>query len=365
VRSFYTRHHVPIEKLQGGRRAYVERPHKALTEDEIRELLKVAAPREKALIWFLYTSGARIDSVLKLNYGRIDWSAKPPLRVHFYPAETKNNVEYDTFIASEAVDAMKQYFNWRRRQGKKIDKDSALFIGKYDKPLKYHGAYKAIKKTILMSKVTFDKKRERLAHHSFRAAFQRRLQISGVNQVIIEKMRGHSQNTTTARYSRGLTVEDLRREYLKADWSLGESIKDEVEELRSQLKAIQSILPERLIQEIHANYKPLGEPKPHNLPGLPQIRAFIPPTEEESVEIAKNVIKKIIENPRFASAYEDKYDELVMRIKELEKRLKRDSNDYRYEKIDATDEARLLELLNNQWEIYKEINGSIILRKTY
>lgn len=59
-------------------RKRVLNPHKILSKEDIRALIRYADVRDKALIWFLYSSGARINSVLGLNYGRINWKTTAP-----------------------------------------------------------------------------------------------------------------------------------------------------------------------------------------------------------------------------------------------------------------------------------------------
>jgi len=57
-----------------------------------------------------------------------------------------------------------------------------------------------------------------------------------VNQYIIEKIIGHYMETkTVGRYSRGLTLEDLREAYKMANWSL-EIDEAKVQELEGRLK---------------------------------------------------------------------------------------------------------------------------------
>ena len=229
--------------MQGGKRKYyVARPHKALTKEEVKRLIEVAGLREKALIWILYSSGARIDSVLGLTVGRVDVHAEPPVRVHFYPAETKYNVEYDTFVSSEAVDAVKDYLRMRARRGENLISGSLLFVSKYRKRLGYLGEYYEMKKIIEKAGISLDTERERLANHSFRGAFQHQLQVAGVNQFMIEKMMGHAvDETTTGAYSRGITVEELREAYSKAEWSLDVS-EARVRELEVQVDETKKVL---------------------------------------------------------------------------------------------------------------------------
>lgn len=219
VKNFYRHFDVDVGILPRVRGRVIY-PHKVLTLDEIGRIVSHADIRMKAFILFLYCSGARVGSVLNLDYGRINWRGDTPLKVHFYPRETKFEVEYDTFIADIAVAAMLNYFRWRRRRGEHLKPDSPLFVTKYGKRLSYNGSRSAMKKIIAKAGIVIDKN-ERLTHHSFRGTFQQNLQRSGINQYIIEKVMGHyMESKTVGRYSIGITFEDVREAYKRVDWDL-------------------------------------------------------------------------------------------------------------------------------------------------
>jgi len=257
VKSFYRHFDVDLGVLPRVRGRVIH-PHKVLTLDEIRRMVHHADIRMKALILFLYCSGARISSVLGLDYGRINWRDEPPLKVHFYPSETKFEVEYDTFIADEAVNALLNYFRWRRRRGEQLKPNSPLFVTKYGSRLSYNGSRSAIQTIIGKAGIVIDEN-ERLTHHSFRGAFQHNLQRAGVNQYIIEKIIGHYMETktvgrTVGRYSRGLTLEDLSEAYTKANWSL-EIDEVKVRELETEvMQTKQALGTETMTRQKLVNY---------------------------------------------------------------------------------------------------------------
>lgn len=233
VKSFYRHFDVDLGKVKRLRNRVLN-PHKVLTTEEIGLMIRHGGIRDKGLIWGLYSSGARIRSFLGLNVGRIPFRSETPVRLHFYPQETKFNVEYDTFLCAEAVEALKNYLRWRKRRGEKVEPTSPLFISKYGGRLNYQASRWIMKEIIGKAGIVLGPG-ERLAHHSFRAAFHRNLQVVGVNQYIIERLMGHSTElTTTGRYSIGLTPDDLRDAYMKAQWSL-EVDETRVRELENRL----------------------------------------------------------------------------------------------------------------------------------
>ena len=240
VKSFYSHFDVELGRFPR-HRTRVLNPHKVLTVDEIKSMIRHSDIREKALIWLLYCTGARINSILCLTVGRIAFRSDPPVCLHFHPHETKFNVSYDTFICGPAMKALDNYINWRKRRGKNVKVDSPLFLDKYNQALTYRGSLFMVKQVAEKAGIVIGDN-ERLAHHSFRAAFHRNLQVAGVNQFIIEKLMGHSmENTTTGRYSIGLSLDDLKEAYSRADWNLDiDEIK--VRELEEKMTDTQRIL---------------------------------------------------------------------------------------------------------------------------
>jgi len=246
VKSFYRHYDVDVGFLPQVRNRVIY-PHKVLTLDEIRRMYGFADIRMKALIMFLYNTGARISSALGLNYGRVNWRGEAPLRVHFYPSETKFEVEYDTFLGAEAKAIFMDYFRWRRKRGESLGPESPLFITKYRGRLSYGGSRSAMKVIIAKAGIEVNEN-ERLTHHSLRGAFQHNLQAAGVNQYVIEKLIGHfTENRTTGRYSLGLTEKDLREAYMQASWSL-EVDEGKVQELEGKVDQTQKALGEVMVQ---------------------------------------------------------------------------------------------------------------------
>ena len=246
VRSFYRHFGVEIGYVPRIRKRVVL-PHKILTKEEIRSMVEFGDVRDKAEVWVLYSSGARIRSVLGLNVGRIDLRAEPPVSLRFAESETKFNIPYTSFLCAEAVDAIRNYLRWRKRQGEKVSASSPLFINKYRKRLRYMSSKRALQRVQVRAGIEVGEN-ERFAHHSFRAAFHRQLQVAGVNQYIIEKLMGHStETTTTGRYSIGLTEEDLREAYSEAVWGL-EVDEAKVLELEGKVNETQRTLGATLVE---------------------------------------------------------------------------------------------------------------------
>ena len=117
-----------------------------------------------------------------------------------------------------------------------------LFVTKYGGTLTANAAGQQLHTIIEKADVTYDKENERVGNHCFRNAFQRNLQRAGVNQAVIELMMGHSQNSTHQRYTIGHTPEELREAHMKAEWSLGESVIDDVVALQKRVEFLQGLV---------------------------------------------------------------------------------------------------------------------------
>jgi len=240
IKSFYRYMGVEVGRIPQVRN-HVVYPHKILTREEVRTFIEFGDIRDKALIWFLYSSGSRISAALGLNVGRLDFYKDPPVPVKFRASETKYNVRYTTFLCVDAVNALKNYLRWRRKQGEQISPDSPLFATKYKTKLSYAGSTHIIKRLIGKAGIKIEED-ERLNHHSFRAAFQHTLQVAGVNQYIIEKLMGHSvEHTVAGRYSIGLTDFEIREAYALADWTL-EVNEAKVRDLEEKIDETQRVL---------------------------------------------------------------------------------------------------------------------------
>lgn len=95
-----------------------KRIRKALTPEEL-EMLRDACetPRDKALVEFFYSTGARLDEIQKLNKGDINWNKEQVLVIG------KGNKERPVFLNAKSKVAIWKYLNSRK------DENEALFVG--------------------------------------------------------------------------------------------------------------------------------------------------------------------------------------------------------------------------------------------
>lgn len=109
LRCFFASQDVVFKSLKspaGGARA----PAMPLAPEEIEQVLKVVDVGDRALVYLLAHSGVRVGAVPRLTMGDLE-EDKVPARLRAY--DEKKNVPHDTFLASKALEALKDYFGAR------------------------------------------------------------------------------------------------------------------------------------------------------------------------------------------------------------------------------------------------------------
>jgi integrase len=113
--------------------------HEKIAEDrpynheEIKKLIDIATPRNKALILTMSSAGLRIGGIPGLrikDLTPIDESGISIYRLHVYAKSKKD--EYYTFCTPECRAAIDSYLEWRRRFGERITGDSPVFCIEYN-----------------------------------------------------------------------------------------------------------------------------------------------------------------------------------------------------------------------------------------
>lgn len=107
------------------------------TLGELRKMLDVCNLEEKFRIIFLAQTGMRVSDALDLKIGDIERElnqGKIPLAITYIPNKDRENIgERTTFLAGDGVTLLKQYLQWRKRNGERITSDSYLFVSRSKK----------------------------------------------------------------------------------------------------------------------------------------------------------------------------------------------------------------------------------------
>jgi hypothetical protein len=105
-----------------------DRPY---THEEIKKLIDITTPRNKALVLTMSSGGIRIGGIPGLRIKDLTPIDEYGIyRIHVYAKSKKH--EYHTFCTPEARTAIDSYLDWRRRFGERITEDSPLFSIEYN-----------------------------------------------------------------------------------------------------------------------------------------------------------------------------------------------------------------------------------------
>jgi integrase len=131
MRSFYATYDITV-RMKG--RHKLPRPRVTnrrirVGAEQVKTLVDHArTPRDRAIILTLFQSGMDVSTLCSLKYGDIlEGLGKNecPLRLDLY--RPKTGTEYYTFLASDAIDALKAYLNDMRSRGVQFGSDTAFF----------------------------------------------------------------------------------------------------------------------------------------------------------------------------------------------------------------------------------------------
>ncbi|MCJ8306428.1 MAG: site-specific integrase [Nitrosopumilus sp.] len=202
VRHFFVMNRIPlyweiIRKMYPPKKKSAE--FKPWTTEQIQKmLLATTSKRNRALIHFLSSTGARvgvIDENFTMKY--LENISEGCKAVLLYPNE---NEEYWEFLTPEASDSLDEYHEERRKRGEIIDEHSPIFrrdysTGKKVIPMRRSGIISIMFRVIHVAEL----ERTKVNHHfdiqmdhGFRKRFNTILKLkNNVNSNVAEKLLGH------------------------------------------------------------------------------------------------------------------------------------------------------------------------------
>ena len=175
-----------------------------LTEKEIGSMLKLPKGgellvlRDKAILEFLYSTGARVSEMVLLKKENVDFISG------IAKVRGKGRKERLLPLGEPAINSLKKYVD------KRSDSNPSLFVNKRLGTLTDRGVrdiiYKYVKKAAIVSKVS---------PHTFRHSFATHLLDRGADLRSVQELLGHSSISTTQVYTH-LTIDSLKSVYQKA-----------------------------------------------------------------------------------------------------------------------------------------------------
>jgi len=177
---------------------------KFLTEKETESVLclpkgqEVTDLRDKAILEFLYSTGARVSEMVSLT------KDSPDLISGVVKVKGKGRKERLLPLGEPAIISLKNYLD------KRSDTNKALFINKREGTLTDRGVRSIIDKYIKKAALSL-----KVSPHTFRHSFATHLLNRGADLRSVQELLGHSSIATTQVYTH-LTIESLKKVYQKA-----------------------------------------------------------------------------------------------------------------------------------------------------
>lgn len=283
LKSFYRHNYVPLQcKIP---RAWRVTSEKVPTQGEIRRMMSVSDLRDRAIIAFLAQSGVRVGTLCRLAYGDVaaDLEAgKVPVHIKILPSQAKGKRAegYDTFIGSEAVDALSAYLDSRRRGTRHVPSeviapDAPLFrrqlngdeesVSVSDDSVEQLVTHAAIRAGVIEAKKK-PGEWSQVRPHVLRKFYQTSLERAGIPHNWVKRLLGHQLSASEDPYSKP-TIEDLRKAYERAlphlalnDATIELAAQQEtITELKVRLEKLEAISVERLVLAARPRGRPTGQ----------------------------------------------------------------------------------------------------------
>jgi site-specific recombinase XerD len=204
VRSFYEMHYTPLHTRRKDYPKSTPNGTRRTTTALIIKVLEQYKPQNKstfhALIMTLKDTGLRITDLMNLNCDIIldNWNKTI---IPFTVVTEKTGYLAKTFLGSDAITALKEYIQDRRKGSKnrkpeKVTKDSPLFVNwKNRKRMTRQNGSMIIRNAFL--KIG----EKKMSPHSFRKKLQTDLEKAGVNPNWIDQILGHQLINSRDAYS--------------------------------------------------------------------------------------------------------------------------------------------------------------------
>lgn len=166
-----------------------------LTKDEIKRLLSVTKNfKHKLILELMYSSGLRVSEVVKMKVNDLDLDEKMGKVISGKGRKDRHIILSDVMISS-----LRNYLENRK------DDSEYVFPGKKHDHLSIRMAQKLIKNSAKKAEI-----KKRVFCHALRSSFATHLLENGTDIRIIQELLGHSNLSTTERYTK-VSTEQLKK----------------------------------------------------------------------------------------------------------------------------------------------------------
>ena len=224
IRSFFEMHYFPLRVRRGDYPKGDSNGVKRATKTAILKVLNNKKARNKITtkpaVLVIKDSGLRVSDVLRLNCDFfLDALEKTPdtdlIEIHIITKKTKLLAK--TFIGKEAIDALKEYLEKRRKGSRNVAPETITRESPLFKSWK-RGKVRRISRhsfSTLLRQAFLNVREDKMSAHSLRKKLQTDLEKVGINSNWIDHILGHKLINSRDAYSLP-TDEELKEAYAKA-----------------------------------------------------------------------------------------------------------------------------------------------------
>jgi integrase/recombinase XerD len=165
-----------------------------LTKDEVKRLIGAPAKlKHKILIEFLYSSGLRVGECVRIKMDNLDYESRTGRVI-----EGKGKKDRNIILSKTLIEHIKEYLQTRKNQSEYLFETTKSHITERQ-------AQKIVKAAAKKAGI-----RKRVFCHALRSSFATHLLESGVDIRIIQELLGHSNLSTTQKYT-NVSTEQIRK----------------------------------------------------------------------------------------------------------------------------------------------------------
>ena len=221
---------------------------RAITDDEIRQLLEFGGIRDRAIVHMVSATGARPEAICELKIKHITKLDHGFTKLILYADDFKH--EMITFLHPEASHALDEFHQWRKEKGEKLTDESYVISNiqvRNGKLIEYmtssnlQGVMNRLFSKAMIKRIKTGRRFDLATFTGFRKRFDTRLELnSDISQGVTQCFMDHTGYLSG--HYRKPTEEELLREYKKAVSSLVISkewkLKLELDESKNEISVV-------------------------------------------------------------------------------------------------------------------------------